>query len=101
MSSELAPLLWPASRLGEALLALAEIRNKKLPSPEWDPDWLEAAARTLDFEAQPVEIPYADLERHLQKLGPALLHVFSKDGDVFLAVLPGSAVLTPAGKKVR
>ena len=101
MSPDLEPLLWPASRLGEALLSLAEAKAGKLPATRWDPDWLEAAARSIGLEAQPVEIPYADFERQLPKIGPAILHVPTKDGDAFLAILSGRTVLTPGGKKAR
>ena len=101
MNSELTPFLWPASRLGEALLTLAQVKDKKLHTPQWDPDWLEAAARSLGLEAQPVEIPYADFERHLPKIGPAILHVPTNADDAFLVILPGLIVLTPHREKIR
>jgi ATP-binding cassette subfamily B protein len=101
MNSELTPLLWPASRLGDALLSITQTTTKKLPTPQWDPDWLEAAARSLGLEAQPVEIPYADFERHLPKIGPAILHVPAKAGDAFLVILPGLIVLTSNRERIR
>ena len=101
MSSDLNSILWPASRLGEALLALAGVENKKLPTLEWNPDWLESAARSLNLEAQPVEIPYPDFERHLSRLGPAILYLPAHDGDRFLVLARGLFALTPARERVR
>src|ERR1700734_1245030 len=69
--------LWPASRLGEA------------------------PALTTGFEAQPAETPYSDFERQLPHMGPALVHFPTSDGSAFLALLPGSMLLTPDLKKVR
>ncbi|MGA2880053.1 MAG: ABC transporter ATP-binding protein [Bryobacteraceae bacterium] len=63
--------------------------------------WLESAALTMGFEAQPAETPYSDFERHLSVLGPALLHVPTDAGPAFLAILPNSILLTPALTKVR
>jgi ATP-binding cassette subfamily B protein len=66
--------LWPPSRLGEALQALAGRRDIELPVPAEAPgDWLEAAARLLNLEAHPVETPYSDFDRYIAKMGPALL----------------------------
>ena len=53
--------------------------------------------RPSGFEAQPAETPYADLERQLDHMGPALIAI----GPAFLALLPGSVLLTPEFKKVR
>jgi ATP-binding cassette subfamily B protein len=93
--------LWPPSRLGEALSLLTNVpgsANPQLPIPDW---WIESAAQTLGFEAQPAETPYSDFESHLSVMGPALLHVPTGAGPAFLAILPNSTLLTPDLKKVR
>ena len=66
-------LLWPASRRDDAIRALT--RN--------------------EFELQPVETPYPDLEAQLPKMGPALIDM----GDGFLAIISKLTVLAPDGKK--
>src|SRR5574340_1792473 len=85
--------LWPAARLGDALEALAAEsglprRSVKLGEPEAAGDlseWLEAAARHLSLEAQPVETPYSDFEKQVARMGPALIRI----GPGFLAVCAG------------
>jgi len=99
--------LWPPSRLGEALCLLTAgpgVANPQSPIPggvDGLAHWLESAALTMGFEAQPAETPYSDFERHLSVLGPALLHVPTDAGPAFLAILPNSILLTPALTKVR
>ena len=61
--------------------------------------WLESAALTMGFEAQPAETTYADFERHLRQMGPA--SASHDGGPKFLAILPGPTLLTPALTKVR
>jgi ATP-binding cassette subfamily B protein len=93
--------LWPSSRLGEALSLLTNVPgcvNPQPPIPDW---WIESAAQTLGFEAQPAETPYADFERHLSVMGPALLQVPTSEGPAFLAILPNCTLLTPDLKNVR
>lgn len=70
--------LWPQSRLGEALEALTG-KHVASPGPR-EPlqgdtlaEWIEAAARSVGFEAQPVETTYSDFNSQLQQIGPALL----------------------------
>lgn len=90
--------LWPIDRLNEAIQSLAvksgllrETRNEK---PETRND-VEAQARRLGLEAQPVETPYPNLESQLPKMAPALIQI----GDGFLAILDSRiTVLTPTGK---
>jgi ATP-binding cassette subfamily B protein len=95
-------LLWPASRLGEALVALTGVPARNSPETKnWDADWLESAALSLGFEAQPVETPYADLEDSLRSMGPALLRVPAKGGEGFLAILPNCKIITPDLRKIR
>ncbi len=95
--------LWPPSRLGEALTRFdANVHGlppiPQPPIPDW---WIESAAQTLGFEAQPAETPYSDFERHLSVMGPALLQVPTGAGLAFLVILPHSTLLTPDLKKVR
>jgi ATP-binding cassette subfamily B protein len=93
--------------LGEALCRLTtgpSVANPQSPIPggiDSISHWLESAALTLGFEAQPSETPYSDFERHLQKIGPALIHIPTADGPMFLALLPNSTLLTPDLQKVR
>jgi ATP-binding cassette subfamily B protein len=99
--------LWPPSRLGEALCFLTagpSLANPQPPIPQGIGSlarWLESAALTLGFEAQPSETPYSDFERHLPKMCPALIHIPTNDGPAFLALLPGSTLLTPDLERVR
>ena len=95
-------LLWPASRLNEALHALvAHALNGAapplIPAPsnaiEQNPallsDWLEIAAQSLGVEVQSAETPYPDLERQLPAMGPALIRVPVAEGSAFLVLLGG------------
>lgn len=99
--------LWPASRIGEVAQALvgAPSALASTPPPEADLDslarWIESAALTMGFEAQPAETTYADLERHLRQMGPALLQISGEEGAAFLAVLAGTKLLTRDLEKVR
>jgi ATP-binding cassette subfamily B protein len=75
------------------------------PPPQADIDslsrWLESAALTLGFEAQPAETSYADFDRQLRNMGAALIHVPTDDGPAFLAILPRGFLLTTDHTKVR
>jgi ATP-binding cassette subfamily B protein len=99
--------LWPKSRLGEVAHALLRAASPLVATPPPDADvdvlarWLESAALTLGFEAQPAETTYADFERDFRHMGPALLHVSTDSGPAFLAILPDSTLLTPDLKKTR
>ena len=107
MSIDLASLLWPASRLGEAVQHLTGVASLVNPpasiqdDSEALADWLETAALTIGLEAQPLESSFADFERLLRSLGPALLRVPGTDGPKYLAIVKGSTVLTPALDRVR
>jgi len=100
-------LLWPSSRLGEALSLLTKVPGAPNPQPpipyrlEALAHWLESAALTMGVEAQPAETSYSDFERHLSHMGPALLHIPTDQGPAFLAILPGSMLLAPTLKKIR
>jgi ATP-binding cassette, subfamily B, bacterial len=82
MKPDLTALLWPASRFDDALTALSR----------------ESSAGHTKLEALATEMSYADFDRRLPKLGPALLHVAGEDG--FLALLENSTVLAPDQRKV-
>ena len=98
--------LWPSSRLGEAAHALVRGPSPLLATPPSDAgldslaNWLEAAALSMGFEAQPAETTYADFERDLSIMGPAIVHIPTAAGPAFLAILPGCTLLTPALTKV-
>lgn len=98
-------LLWPASRLNEALQALVAHALPRImapddavqQNPELLSDWLEIAAQSLGIEVQSAETPYPDLERQLSAMGPALIRVPDAQGLAFLALLGGKRlrVLAP------
>jgi ATP-binding cassette, subfamily B, bacterial len=99
--------LWPPSRLADVAHALMRAASPLLATPPADADldslanWLESAALALGFEAQPAETTYADFEQHLRQMGPALIHIPTAAGPAFLALLPGSVLLTPNLTKIR
>lgn len=109
-------LAWPADRLGEALLALARTAGLD-PRPTAEPPssaalgegsgealgpWIEAAARTLGIEAEPVEVPYAEAGRLVARAAPALLRLADEGEPRFLALAasrPGKVLaLAPDGR---
>jgi len=102
-------LTWPASRLGEALSALAkqagfESNARDLGAPESGyalESWIEWGAKRLGCEAHLLEISFRDLEDELSAAYPALLDLQG----FFLLVLAGGQrklrVLTPALEVVR
>ena len=95
--------LWPPSRLGELLCLLTHgprLANPQSPIPNDLSHWLDSAALTMGFEAQPAETPYIEFEHHLRHIGPALIHVPTDGGPAFLAILPGGRVLTTDLTKV-
>ena len=98
MTSELKGLLWPESRAGDAVWALAQASglvtsSQKAESLKGDPEF---AARRLGLEAWPVEISYADFERQLPSIGPALVRIPGG----FYAVLKSGIFLTSEGQRV-
>jgi len=83
--THLAATAWPLTRLADAFEAL--IRSAALartmkpgppgPCPTVEDDdevdcWVQAAARSVDLEAEAVEIPVCDVEAFLRQAGPAL-----------------------------
>jgi ATP-binding cassette subfamily B protein len=95
------PLAWPVTRLGEAMITLARrqgwhIRNTVAPvSPGGiEPGagealgvWLETAATWLGLEAEPVEVPYAEVAALLRGAGPTLLRLPGREKPGFLVLL--------------
>ncbi len=101
MKFDLAASLWPAARLGDALASLASTSglyasNEKPETKNLD---AESGARALGLEAIRSEASYSDFARQCRTIGPAILHVPSRDG--YLALLRNSTVLTPALGKIR
>jgi ATP-binding cassette subfamily B protein len=94
--------LWPQSRLSEAIQSLAQ-ESDLLPTSNQQPatsneEDVEATARRLNLEAQPVETPYPDLESQLGKMAPALIRL----GSGYLAILNSRpTILSPTGKKIH
>src|SRR5579871_3211329 len=96
-------LLWPLSRAGEALAALAsstllrgDAALAQVPAGPGDAallgEWLDSAARRMGLEMQPVQTTYAELDRQLQALAPAIVRVHSDSGDGLLAMFPGRSL---------
>src|SRR5579864_5699673 len=83
MNPDLKPLRWPASRFYDAVTAVSR----------------ESSARHTELEALPTEMSYADFERRLPTMGPAILQVPGEDG--FLAIVAKATLLAPDQRKVR
>src|SRR5258706_13061473 len=82
MSPDITRLLWPPSRLGDALQALAAKTDERLQTPSAIVDdrealgeWLEGAALWVGIETQGVETPYPDFERQESRKGPATIRL--------------------------
>src|SRR5579872_2303096 len=99
---------WPASRLGEAMDALARRSGLSSKAAETrDPGasivsepavlnrWVETAAATLGLEAEPADVRYSELEDYLRTAGPAVVRLTHDGEPQFLAVLEAR------GRKVR
>lgn len=107
MNPDLVRLLWPPSRLGEALQAFVVKWDQRIQTPsaiadDWEAlgEWLESAAAWLGMETQAVETPYADFDRQVSAMGPALLRMH----DGFLVVCKSRSrsavtVLAPDGTR--
>src|SRR5438876_1087328 len=96
-------LCWPASKLGDAVEALArqsglEPRAVDLPAPitgvmESPGPWIDATARRLGLEVEEAESSYANVEAFVRNAAPALIRMPAPcdDGEPqFLALLGGS-----------
>lgn len=112
MTNNLDTLSWPASRLGEAMEALAR-QSGLAPRPLETPNppnnglaressealgrWIEAAAGYLGLEAEPLKTPYVEIEQLVRSAGPALLRLSGKDELRFLALLDGQRMVSILG----
>src|SRR6266571_3796955 len=95
------PLAWPVGRLGEAIVALARLQGWRLrgveapggpagPAPDSTEalgTWLEAVAAWVGLEAEPVEVPYGEVEGLVRRASPALLRLPGREKPGFLALL--------------
>src|SRR6266581_3486462 len=95
------PLAWPVGRLGEAIVALARLQGRRLrggeapggpagPAPDSTEalgTWLEAVAAWVGLEAEPVEVPYGEVEGLVRRASPALLRLPGREKPGFLALL--------------
>jgi ATP-binding cassette subfamily B protein len=99
----LEPVAWPVSRLGELLGLLARrtgLSPDAVPTPapvdalvggddETLGRWVETAVRHLDLEAEPVDVPFIDLDHFLRHASPAILRLPGHD-EVKLLALAGT-----------
>jgi len=107
---------WQASQLHQALSILAKKASLLSSWPEtlsgyYGPadnsvidQWMVATTEQIGLKTEMVEIAYGELERRIQQIGPALIHLPSETTPLFLAVLKGGKkgikVITP-NYKVR
>jgi ATP-binding cassette subfamily B protein len=101
MSVNLVRLSWPLERLGEAVEALGRFSKlapgsahvvqlpRGLDANDDDAvgEWISVNADRLNLEAQPVFASYAELERVIRGIGPALIRFRAGDEVRFLALL--------------
>jgi ATP-binding cassette, subfamily B, bacterial len=100
---QLATLVWPPARAGEAIEALAVRSGLAQPGtetprpaesvtrhPEAFRQWVNSAAAWLGVEAEPSETSYAQFESHLRTAGPALIRLPGHDNPGFIALLTGN-----------
>ena len=112
--SDLMPLLWPVSRLGEAMEARQPewpiTSNGEAPLPPQDlrqdsdeplSRWLTLAASSLGLDVEAVMAPYTEVQWLVRGAGPALLRIPGTSEPHFLALLGSGrkvAVLGPDHK---
>jgi ATP-binding cassette subfamily B protein len=104
---------WGEERLFEVLEELGHraglcrgtgtVGQAVVPGKDDPGDWLERAATTLGIEAEPVEVPYADLETFARGGAPLLVRWQSESGGaLYLAVLSAgrrrARLLAPDGR---
>ena len=106
-------LAWPVARLSEALEGLARLAggtpSGPLPAPpERDGEriaaWVEAAARHLGLEAEPIEALYPEVPDLLARAAPMLLRLPGEPPEL-LALAGGNGrraeLLLPSGGRAR
>jgi ATP-binding cassette subfamily B protein len=103
MTRRLEAVAWPLERAGEALEALGRAarlspaaRGLEVPSPpaglaDGEPlsRWLQATAAWLSLEAEPIDVPYGDINRFVLRAGPALVLVRHDKEARFVALVSG------------
>lgn len=103
MTVNLHDLAWPASKLGEAIEAVArksELSSQHVEAPLPPSSlfqtggkavgrWVEATAGLLGLEAEPVETTYPEVESFVRGAGPAIVPLPGKGEDGYLALLGG------------
>jgi ATP-binding cassette subfamily B protein len=100
-------LLWPASRLGDALAFVTGASAPPEPgpgiigNPEFLTEWLTTAAQTLNLEAQSTETIYAAFERDISAMAPALIQVPGEPAFLLLVAARRLTILDPNGNKHR
>lgn len=110
---DLRSISWPASRLHEAMVMLAQragflssvpdmltLSGYEGPADDNIIDqWMAIVAQKIGIEAEAVELSYSELEQEVEKINPALIRLPSRDTPHFLAVLKGNKngikVITP------
>jgi ATP-binding cassette subfamily B protein len=99
------PLVWPLSRIAEALGYLADrvggrreqVSDSLPPLPlmagqeRWVGPWLESVAACLDLESLVVDATYGNVEQLLASAAPALLRLPGAGEAQFLVLLAGHA----------
>ena len=106
MTIDLIRLSWPLERLGEALEALGgTTHTTHLPfaldanNDEALGEWISSNADQLNLEAQPVFASYAELEKVISAIGPALIRIRVGRDFRFLALLANGHLLDPGFRK--
>jgi ATP-binding cassette subfamily B protein len=95
-------LAWPASRLGEAMSALARrsgLDPRQVNPPSFDPGrdkadlniWISSTARYLGIEVKPVSCRYPELEKLLRSSGPSLIRLPGDEEPRFFLLLRASS----------
>ena len=98
--ADLAHVLWPNDRLGEAIQLLSRVaglRPRDVELPQITPQatepgskalgkWLEGAASLLGIEAEHVETSFTDVEKLLRHGSPALIEIEEPAGPGFIAL---------------
>jgi ATP-binding cassette subfamily B protein len=102
MNRAIHEMAWPASRLGDAIEAVARrsgLASRHVESPNPSPllinaagkamgQWVETTAALLGLEAEPVETAYPEIERFARSAGPAIVPLSDKQH--YLALLRGN-----------
>ncbi len=104
---------WHASQLHEAMILLARKARLLSQSPdtlemsgytgpaqeERIHAWMTVMAQSIGIETEAVDLPYADLQRSLQKIGPALIRFPDGKSLRFLAIIKSTdkriQIITP------